>query len=71
MPGEVWNLPSTVLGTHTGDWHEGFYAYKDWVQTWYKPIAPRKQWFQDIYNFRQVFSIHFWEEGFWNPLTKK
>ncbi|HOG04859.1 MAG TPA: DUF6259 domain-containing protein [Paludibacter sp.] len=72
MPGEVWNLPPTVLGTHTGDWHEGFYAYKDWVQTWYKPIAPRKQWFQDIYNFRQVF-LHtfFGEEGFWNPLTKK
>jgi hypothetical protein len=71
-PGEVWNLPSTVLGMHTGDWHEGFYAYKDWVQTWYKPMTPRKQWFQDVYNFRQLF-IHtiFGEEGPWNPLTKK
>jgi hypothetical protein len=71
-PGEVWDLPSAVLGVHTGDWHEGFYAYKTWVKSWYKPMTPRKQWFQDVYNFRQLF-IHtiFGEEGPWNPLTKK
>src|SRR5690606_16343432 len=68
-PGEVWDLPSAVLGVHTGDWHEGFYAYKTWVKSWYKPMTPRKQWFQDVYNFRQLF-IHtiFGEEGPWNPL---
>lgn len=72
QPGEVWNMPATVIGAHKGDWHGGFNAYRDWVKTWYKPIAPRKQWFQDIYNFRQVF-LHtfFGEEGAWDPVTKK
>lgn len=71
-PGEVWTLPSAVIGTHTGDWHDGFYAYKNWVSSWYKPITPRKQWFQDVYNFRQIF-LHtiFGEQGPWNAITKK
>lgn len=72
QPGETWRLPNTVIGTHDGDWHNGFNAYKKWVNSWYTPISPRKEWFEDVYNFRQVF-LHtiFGEEGMWNPDTKE
>lgn len=71
-PGETWVLPSVVIGSHKNDWHDAFLAYKNWVKTWYKPISPRKQWFQDVYNFRQTY-LHttFGEVGAWNPVTKK
>lgn len=71
-PGEKWILPPVVIGAHEGDWHEAFYAYRDWLKSWYKPYTPRKQWFKDVFNFRQVF-LHtiFGEVGAWNPSTKK
>jgi hypothetical protein len=71
-PGENWILPSVVIGAHKNDWHDALAAYKDWVKTWYKPATPRKDWFRDIYNFRQVF-LHtiFGETGAWHPVTKE
>lgn len=71
-PGETWELPPVVIGAHEGDWHDAFFAYRNWVRTWYKPLSPRKTWFQDIYNFRQIF-LHtvFGEPGIWHPLTKE
>lgn len=71
-PGETWTLPPVALGAHHGDWHEAFFAYRTWFNGWHKPYTPRKQWFRDIYNFRQVF-LHriFGEDGAWNPVTKK
>ncbi len=53
-PGEEWVLRA-ALGAHEGDWHDALAAYRDWVETWFRPAAPRKPWFQDIYNFRQLF----------------
>ena len=71
-PGETWTLPSAVIYPHEGDWHQAFYYYRDWVKTWQKPMTPRKQWFRDIYNFRQLF-LHdiFGEEGAYNESTRK
>ncbi len=71
-PGETWVLPPAVIGAHQGDWHAGLQAYKDWVKTWYTPLSPRKQWFQDIYNMRQLFMhTNFGEKGVWNPITRE
>jgi len=53
--GESWDLPPAVLGAHAGDWHGALQAYRRWVATWYKPAAPRKKWFREAFNFRQVF----------------
>lgn len=71
-PGETWTLPTTEIGAHTGDWHEAFFAYRNWVREWYQPLTERKQWFRDIYNFRQLF-LHtiFGEEGAFDSKTKK
>lgn len=57
-PGENILLPDVVIGTHDGDWHEALTTYSQWVKSWYKPIATRKQWFREIFNFRQQF-MHF------------
>jgi hypothetical protein len=54
-PGESWTLPPSVLGAHQGDWHGALQAYRRWVGSWYKPAAPRKKWFREAFNFRQVF----------------
>jgi len=50
----TWVL-TAVVGAHTGDWHAALTAYQNWVKTWYSPTLPRKTWFQDSYNFREVF----------------
>lgn len=54
QPGASWVL-SYVIGAHTGDWHAALAAYRNWVATWYAPLLPRKSWFQDLYNFREMF----------------
>ncbi len=53
--GESWTLPPAVLGAHAGDWHAALQDYRRWVDTWYRPAAPRKKWFREAFNFRQVF----------------
>ena len=53
--GETWDLPHAVLGAHAGDWHEALQAYRSWLATWYKSAVPRKKWFREAFNFRQVF----------------
>lgn len=71
-PGETWEIPTVIIGIHESDWHQAFFAYKDWIKTWYEPITERKEWFREIFNFRQVF-IHpmFGEPGIYNPATKE
>lgn len=71
-PGETWILPPASINAHEGDWHGAFYQYRDWVQTWYKPVSERKTWFRDVYNFRQLF-LHriFGEDGAFNTSTGK
>jgi len=54
QPHGTWSL-SFVFGAHTGDWHAAFTAYRNWVSTWYSPLLPRKPWFQDLYNLREMF----------------
>jgi hypothetical protein len=72
-PGEVWTV-TAVIGAHRGDWHEALSAYRQWVQTWYRPEAPRKPWFQEVFNFRQMF-LHanrgVQAPGAFNPATKE
>jgi len=57
-PGETWTSVETVLGVNQGDWHGAWDAYRDWLNTWYRPAAPRKDWFRRVFNFRQHF-LHF------------
>ncbi|MEA3399823.1 MAG: DUF6259 domain-containing protein, partial [Armatimonadota bacterium] len=52
-PGETVLLPDCVIAAHPGDWHEALHRYQRWVHSWYQPLVPRKQWFREVFNFRQ------------------
>lgn len=65
-------FPRTVIGCNEGDWHAQLARYRQWVATWYEPEAPRKQWFREVFNFRQQF-LHFElpeKSGMFDPETK-
>jgi hypothetical protein len=61
-PGETAEFAPAVIGVCGGDWRPAFHAYRDWLETWYRPAAPRKQWFREVFNFRQRFLYA------WGPL---
>lgn len=52
-PGERVTMPDAVVAAHPGDWHEALHRYERWVHSWYQPTVPRKQWFREVFNFRQ------------------
>ncbi|NLF69034.1 MAG: hypothetical protein GX575_08255 [Candidatus Anammoximicrobium sp.] len=54
-PGERFQTPRTVIQLTDGFWLRGFSAYRDWLQTFYQPAAPRLAWFREVFNFRQRF----------------
>jgi len=63
---------NVVLGTNPGDWRDQLAAYNRWRETWFRPAAPRKEWFRRIFNFRQQF-LHFAvprPSGMFDPATK-
>ncbi|MBC7287671.1 MAG: hypothetical protein H5T86_06415, partial [Armatimonadetes bacterium] len=46
---------TAVIGTNSDDWHGQLTAYDAWRRSWFQPVAPRKDWFRRIFNFRQQF----------------
>lgn len=71
-PGESWTLPTAELRVHTGDWHAAFARYRDWLKNTLQPVTARKDWFRDVYNFRQTFLYdNGGEKGARDPKTGK
>lgn len=71
-PFEGGDTPRTVLGCTPGGWQAQLDRYREWLATWYRPAAPRKQWFREVFNFRQDF-LHFAlpvKSGMFDPETK-
>jgi len=68
-PGETVALAPTVFGLCGGDWRPAFHAYRDWLKTRYRPASPRKQWFRNVFNFRQRF-LYAWDPLF-DSATRK
>jgi hypothetical protein len=56
-PGRPFRAAPVALGFHQGDWRAAFDAYRDWVRTWYKPVSPRKPWFEAVYNCRRDYPL--------------
>lgn len=56
-PGATFRAAPAALGFHGGDWRSAFHAYRAWVRTWYKPISPRKAWFEAVYNCRRDYPL--------------
>ncbi len=63
-PGQRFQTATAIVTATDGDWRRGLDAYRAWLQTWYRPAAPRKAWFREIFNFRQRF---LW---MWDPLAE-
>lgn len=49
--GEKWKSVKFALAVIPGDWKDQFEVYQNWKDTWYKPIAPRIDWFQKAFAF--------------------
>ncbi|MGC9004338.1 MAG: DUF6259 domain-containing protein [bacterium] len=56
--GEQLSFPKTIIGFNRGDWRSQLNAYLEWKDYWYKPAVPRKQWFREVFNFRQQFLFY-------------
>jgi len=54
-PGETWTLPTVLLCASEQDWHAGLEAYRRWLATWYRPAAPRRPFFREVFNFRVCY----------------
>jgi hypothetical protein len=53
--GERFETPRAVIQLTDGFWLRGFSAYRDWLQSVSRPVAPRQPWFREVFNFRQRF----------------
>lgn len=43
-------LCKTIMGVHKGDWQVALNTYKQWLQTWYKPLNSQdKQWYRECF----------------------
>ncbi|MCX6910783.1 MAG: DUF6259 domain-containing protein [Verrucomicrobia bacterium] len=45
-PGGSFTATEAALVLCEGDWRAIFAAYTGWLKTWFKPVAPRKPWFE-------------------------
>lgn len=49
--GETFRSVSWACAIIPGDWKDQYNVYREWLQTWYKPLVPRLDWFQDVFAF--------------------
>jgi len=54
-PRESFRAVPAILRVTDGDWHRGLESYRAAMQAWHRPAEPRKQWFREVFNFRQRF----------------
>ncbi|MBM4034442.1 MAG: hypothetical protein FJ291_22075 [Planctomycetes bacterium] len=54
-PGESSAGPARWIRLSDSNWRRDFDAYRASVKESLKPLLPRKQWFREIFNFRQRF----------------
>jgi hypothetical protein len=52
--GGVWTSVPVAVAVTPGDWRAQFHAYRRWVATWHKPLAPRKPWFRSLWSFPSI-----------------
>ena len=57
--GQTLSFPPVYVGVHSGDWRVVWQRYRDWLQTWQKPMVPRSAWFRRVWNFRTSWLQYF------------
>jgi len=54
--GQTVEFPETAIVSHNGDWRQAVAAYKDWLDTWYKPgNSSDRNWFNKISLVKDYF----------------
>lgn len=53
-PRSSWTSVPVAVAVLAGDWREQFAAYRRWLSTWYKALAPRKPWFRGLWSFPSI-----------------
>ncbi len=48
-PGEPFAATEAALVLRAGDWRAIFAAYRDWLDSWFEPVAPRQEWFTNAF----------------------
>jgi len=48
-PGEPFVATEAALVLRAGDWRAIFAAYRDWLDSWFAPVAPRQEWFTQAF----------------------
>lgn len=48
-PGTAFAATEAALVLRAGSWRAVLAAYTDWLQSWFKPAAPRKDWFEKVF----------------------
>lgn len=48
-PAGSFTATEAALVVLPGDWRAIFAAYTDWLESWYRPASPRKDWFAEIF----------------------
>ncbi len=56
QPGEKIETAPTALIPHFGDWRAALALYHKWTQSWFKPMVPRKRWFQEVFYYQQALA---------------
>ena len=68
-PHEKVMIPPAVLRLHSGDWREAAHLYREWLNSWYHPISPRKEWFSRVFCYQQTTAAEMYDKelpGKWN-----
>jgi hypothetical protein len=55
--GETYRPPPVELTPHSGDWHQGLAAYRQWVSSWYRPAGPRPAWLRSAFWARRDYPV--------------
>lgn len=48
-PGAAFAATEAALVLRAGGWQAILAAYADWLRSWFKPAAPRKDWFEKVF----------------------
>jgi len=56
QPGEKVETAPTSFDGHMGYWRHALDEYQVWTRSWFKPMVPRKRWFQEVFYYQQALA---------------
>ena len=63
-PGETWESPEYVLWLYRGSWQRGAEEYRNWADTWRRPVEP-EPWIRDMNGYFLVINKQQYGDELW------